>query len=255
MGQDSGVPRSPAADEGILAAFGTIIEDLRMDQRWTRAEVCGWSGGRLAYSTLAGIENGHRAPGERTMTALAAGLGVPGEELARLWRALREGAPHREVAAMVEALREEVGSTAWHRASAPSERLADISEQLASAQATIAALARTSSAPTDFDLLAIAGEPAPDLELAPMVEAPMTTQALIAAPMATARRPAGPLRSKASPARSVRDEQARSAHDESVSRRSMVEELAELAGSLPEEDLQALLRIARSLAERVGSPE
>jgi len=234
--QDAVVPRSTSPDERALAAFGSIIEGLRARRSWTRAEVCGWSGGRLAYSTLAGVENGHRAPGERSLQALAAGLGVPAGELGALWQLVRDGAGSEELDPAVDGLRTAVDRSDRQRRSDPGERLADVSQQLASAQATISALAR-STTPAVLQSASILG-PMPGL-MGALTAGPMTEP--MSEPMSD---PARGYRKAARPATSAAGMRAR-----------MVAELAELAGELPEQDLAALLRITRSLRERVGSSD
>jgi transcriptional regulator with XRE-family HTH domain len=67
------------------ADFGYAIEELRETCGWTRAEV-GQRAQSMAYSTVAGIENGHRPPSKRTMGPLAQGLLVDREDLEELWR-------------------------------------------------------------------------------------------------------------------------------------------------------------------------
>lgn len=212
MGQDAPVPGLSSTEGSASARFGLVVEEVRAAQGWTRAEVCGWSGGRLAYSTLAGIENGHRAPGGRTMSALAAGLGIPEEELTALWSALREGLPDLQVTERVESLHDATRQADQRRRGRPGDRLLDLSEQLASAQATITALARSTTAPIAHPAPQAAAPPSPHLR--------------------GRRKAAGP------PANIP------PTHAE------LVDELAGLAESLPHQDLDALIRIARSLAER-----
>lgn len=237
------MPSPPSADEGPVARFGSAIEAVRTSQGWTRAEVCGWSGGRLAYSTLAGIENGHRAPGGRTMSALAVGLGIPQEDLAELWSALRDGAPQARITAMVDSLHDAARVADEGRRGSPGARLADVSEQLASAQATLAAISRSASAPMAPEPPSSAqaqrqSDPWDEVAEAPnMLELPMMLESMLSAP-----KPARPALREHRAAR--RQQGVPSLHA------ARVEELAALTQDLPSEDLDALIRIARSLAER-----
>jgi transcriptional regulator with XRE-family HTH domain len=84
------------------ADFGYAIEELRETCGWTRAEV-GNRAQSMAYSTVAGIENGHRPPSKRTMGPLAQGLLVAREDLEELWRLFQLRA------------RAEVIDPVWHR--------------------------------------------------------------------------------------------------------------------------------------------
>jgi transcriptional regulator with XRE-family HTH domain len=226
MGQDAFVPGPTSADSRAMLDFGVYIEALRSAAGWSRAQVCGWSGGRLAYSTLAGIENGHRAPGDRTMSALAAGLGVAEDALARLWHAVRAGSGDSQLDEQVQGLRREVRRAAEQRGGSSRERLVGISEQLASAQATIAALAQYSPPPP--------------------IEASLWDDNIVVARQMSAPADRSPERRKAArplpaPAPMSQDE--------------LADELMSLARYLPEQDLQALVHIAQSLARRVGSQE
>lgn len=237
--QDAAVPRSPAPDERMVFAFGSAIEDLRLAHGWTRAQVCAWSGGRLAYSTLAGIENGHRAPGERTLTALAAGLGVPEESLTLLWARIREGASNESVDEILSRLRTAAEDADRDRLGAPGERLADISEKLASAQAMIATLARSTPEMIAEDP-PWQDEGSLGLGMLPGVLMSTTIFADASSAAIKGMRPAP--RQRAAPQ-----------GDESIN--AQAEELTALARSLPQEDLLALLHLARALAKRVGSQQ
>jgi transcriptional regulator with XRE-family HTH domain len=84
------------------ADFGYAIEELRETCGWTRAEV-GKRAQSMAYSTVAGIENGHRPPSKRTMGPLAQGLLVARDDLEELWRLFQLRA------------RAEVIDPVWHR--------------------------------------------------------------------------------------------------------------------------------------------
>ena len=68
------------------------MERLREHCGWARAEVAERSGS-LAYSTVAGIENGHRPPSKRTLGPLARGLGVDRHDLEEFWQLVVARAP------------------------------------------------------------------------------------------------------------------------------------------------------------------
>lgn len=68
------------------------MERLREHCGWARAEVAERSGS-LAYSTVAGIENGHRPPSKRTLGPLALGLGVDRHSLEEFWQLVVARAP------------------------------------------------------------------------------------------------------------------------------------------------------------------
>lgn len=68
------------------------MERLREHCGWARAEVAERSGS-LAYSTVAGIENGHRPPSKRTLGPLALGLGVDHDDLEEFWQLVVARAP------------------------------------------------------------------------------------------------------------------------------------------------------------------
>ena len=73
-------PRSPVSGDRDASDFGYAMERLREHRGWARAEVAERSGS-LAYSTVAGMENGHRPPSKRTLGPLALGLGVDRHDL------------------------------------------------------------------------------------------------------------------------------------------------------------------------------
>lgn len=85
-------PRSPVSGDRDASDFGYAIERLREHCGWARAEVAERSGS-LAYSTVAGIENGHRPPSKRTLGPLALGLGVNHDELEEFWQLVVSRAP------------------------------------------------------------------------------------------------------------------------------------------------------------------
>ena len=84
--------RSPASGNREASDFGYAMERLREQCGWARAEVADRSGS-LAYSTVAGIENGHRPPSKRTLGPLARGLGVDHGDLEGFWRLVLSRAP------------------------------------------------------------------------------------------------------------------------------------------------------------------
>jgi transcriptional regulator with XRE-family HTH domain len=85
-------PRSPVSGDRDASDFGYAMERLREHCGWARAEVAERSGS-LAYSTVAGIENGHRPPSKRTLGPLALGLGVDHHDLEEFWQLVVARAP------------------------------------------------------------------------------------------------------------------------------------------------------------------
>ena len=84
--------RSPSSGDRDASDFGFAMERLREQCGWARAEVADRSGS-LAYSTVAGIENGHRPPSKRTLGPLARGLGVDYDDLEGFWQLVQSRAP------------------------------------------------------------------------------------------------------------------------------------------------------------------
>ena len=85
-------PRSPVSGDRDASDFGYAMERLREHRGWARAEVAERSGS-LAYSTVAGMENGHRPPSKRTLGPLALGLGVDRHDLEEFWQLVVARAP------------------------------------------------------------------------------------------------------------------------------------------------------------------
>lgn len=203
-----------------MATFGRAIEELRVGRGWTRAQVCAWSEGGLAYSTLAGIENGHRAPGVRALAAMAAGLGVAERDLRRLWSLIDTGATDSDIADCQAALDAQCADTAGGREQDETEQLVALTSHLARAQAALSSLTSRPEASA-----ARAARPSASVRRSlrdAMTEGPD----VLAAPLSS------------DPWGSEPD--------------GRVAELTRLAAALAPDDLDALLRLARSLADRDG---
>lgn len=112
-------PGTSGSVDPAAADFGYAIEELRKTCDWTRDEVSKRAH-PMAYSTVAGIENGHRPPSKRTMGPLAKGLNVHHEELEALWRLFQDRALPEEIDPVWRRLADQAQSDPRPQRSVPS---------------------------------------------------------------------------------------------------------------------------------------
>ena len=208
------------------------MERLREHCGWARAEVAERSGS-LAYSTVAGIENGHRPPSKRTLGPLALGLGVDHDDLEEFWQLVVARAPDNTL------------DSAWRSLLAEAEAGKQyasplVERQMASPRAFESRQARgpRPSAPRGYGWPGadpFRDEIDDDLEFDRLSE--------LAAPLMV--RLGGDIDREMPLAAAIVDERSSTSHRDALAR-----ELHALASSLPQDDLATAVQVLRGLAAK-----
>ncbi len=208
------------------------MERLREHCGWARAEVAERSGS-LAYSTVAGIENGHRPPSKRTLGPLALGLGVDHDDLEEFWQLIVARAPDNTLDSAWRSLLAE--AEAGERHARPM-----VASNMASPRAFESRQARgpRPSAPRGYGWSGadpFRDEIDDDLEFDSLSE--------LAAPLMV--RLGGDIDREMPLAAAIVDELSSTSHSD-----ALVRELHALASGLPQSDLATAVQVLRGLAAK-----